>query len=387
MQPSTINTINTVAQVFLIVLGFVAFLIEFLSDHFQKGKARHNTLRVIKLVAALLVATLGGVTYKCGNVLSDRTEAQLSNKTAGLATQVGISELAVSAKAGSRKAFTSLMKMTDSSPTNDFLKATLRELELFYDNDRNLGEHLVLVQAGTLTDPGFSTDELVRSMVSGPDATEEAAINSLGHLNTKAAAAVRELCREAKESKNLRAAARATWALQEITGEKFRPLAFDAVGKWWEQHQTNPAYNGNYNGYFDVFKRLYDPPPVPFLPQEAEQYIKQLDDTIATDPDALHARCLKAGCLLMLGRQNEARPLLDEVRSRRADYYWLYMWDAAAHLRTNDTQGAIELLNKAFDKSPTAVVEQNVMQWKIFAPIRANERINWPSKKIKDVQP
>lgn len=50
------DTLNTTAQIVLTCLGFVAFCIEFFSDHFSKGKALHKDLRAAKLLTALLVA-------------------------------------------------------------------------------------------------------------------------------------------------------------------------------------------------------------------------------------------------------------------------------------------------------------------------------------------
>ena len=222
-------------------------------------------------------------------------QADLSTQQAALANQLKIAELAVAAKAGSRDAYGALVRTASDTPSNDFLRASMKELEFFYDALWNQDRYVVLVQTDTLADPGYASDELVQSMVNGPDYCEEAAINSLGKSKPKAAVGI--LCVKAQESKNLHAASRAIWALQEITGEKFRPLAFDAVTMWWQRNQTNVVYGGNYTGYFSVVKSMYQPP---VSLQRAEEYIGQLNATIETDPDALHARCLKAGFLIML---------------------------------------------------------------------------------------
>ena len=79
------GTLNTTAQVLLIILGFVAFLVEFLSDHFRKGEVRHNALRATKLSVAILVAVFGVVTFRCGTVLSEQAATELSAATNSLA--------------------------------------------------------------------------------------------------------------------------------------------------------------------------------------------------------------------------------------------------------------------------------------------------------------
>ncbi|MFA7053674.1 MAG: hypothetical protein WC328_11700, partial [Kiritimatiellia bacterium] len=257
-------------------------------------------------------------------------QAILSSQQARLGDQLGIAELAVSAKAGSRNAYETLLQNASHNQSNDFLRASMRDLEFFYDSLWSQDRYVILVQADTMADPGYSSDEMAYQIIAGPDYCEEAAINSLGR--TKPKATVGALCARAKETKNLHAASRAIWALQEITGEKFRPLAFESVDAWWQRNQTNAVYCGNYTAYCGVVKSMYQPP---WSSQQLEQYIGQLNATIETDPDALHARCLKAGFLIMLGRSAEAQPILDEVRKKRADYYWLYLWDAAASLKTN----------------------------------------------------
>ncbi len=309
-------------------------------------------------------------------------QAELANNQVELAEQLRIRKLAIAAKAGSRVAFNELHSLKgDSDAPEDLLSASRKEVELFYDTDHNQLSYIVLVQTETRKDPGFSTDEIVFNLMEGSPSLKEAAINSLGRAKSKAA--VKVLCKELKQTENLRVAARTTWALQKITGEEFRPLAFDHVIEWWAQ-QTNEVYCGDYSGYSLVRREMWVPP---LSTERVREFTTQLTPTIESDPSALHARCLKAGFLVLLGQDDEAKALFDDVRAKRSDYRWLNVWEAAAHLKTNDIATAESLINKAFAKSPSKDVEQIVRMWKIFNPIEGSTNINWPSKETTNAQP
>jgi hypothetical protein len=310
-------------------------------------------------------------------------QEELASQQGMLAGELRIQELAIAAKAGSRTAFTELQQM--QSTTNlfpDLISACAKDVELFYDADRYQDGYQILIKAETLNDPGFASDEIVYSMMNGPDYCEEGAINTLG--KRKAKAAVREICRKAAQTRSLRAAARTTWTLEEITGEKFRPLAFEHVQKWWDRNQTNTAYCGDYSGYTEVVREMWRPP---VTAEKLARFVDELRGTIDTDPQALHSRCLSAGFLFILNRDDEARALLDEVRKSQGDYYWLYVWDAAGHVKTNGVETAVGLLNKAFTKSPTKDVEETIRYWNIFNPIEGSTNVAWPSKKTPNAQP
>lgn len=309
-------------------------------------------------------------------------QSELEANQAKLAYQLRIRELAIAAKAGSRVAFNELHSLKEESETpENLLSASRKEVELFYDTDHNQLSYQILVNSETHKDPGFSTDELVLSMRDGAPLLKEAAINSLG--KAKSNAVVKILCEELEQTENLRVAARTTWALQKITGEEFRPLAFDHVLKWWNQ-QTNEVYCGDYSGYCLVCRKMWDPP---LSIERLREFIMQLTPTIESDPSALHARCLKAGFLVILRQDDEAKALFDDVRAKRPDYRWLNVWEAAAYLKANDIATAESLLNKAFAKSPTQDVERTVRMWKIFNPIKGSAKVNWPSQKRTNAQP
>ena len=305
----------------------------------------------------------------------------IEQQQAYLSKQLRIRELAVAAKAGSRDSYAAmiLLQSDDEQPTN-LLNASLKEIELFFDADRNQISFPIVVSSEMMKDPGYSVDELVNTLRTSPNLAE-AAVNSLGKLKSKAC--VKELCDIVLESDNLRVAARATRALQEITEERIRPLEFEKVTKWWEENLTNPIYNGSYDGYCSVVSSMKEQN---ITNAQLEKFIGKLNSTISSDPDALHSRCLAAGFLLMTtkfmtNKHAQALKLLDEVRNGNASYRWLHVWDAASGCNANNIDKAVEAINRAFQRSPTSDVEETVRKWKIFAPVRENEKINWPSKK------
>jgi hypothetical protein len=302
-------------------------------------------------------------------------QSKLELKQVDLSKQLKIRELAIASKAGSRASYEQLIALqNEPDQPSQLLNASIKEIELFFDADRNQLSFPVLVNTSTLKDPGYAVDEVMYYLLSAPHLAE-AAINTLSKLKTTGP--VGELCNLVKEGDDLRAAVRATRALQEITGEKIRPLEFEKVARWWKEHSTNTAYNGVYDGYSKV---VGDMGRGPISPLQVETFIQELDTAVSSDPDALHSRCLKAGFLLMLDRDEEARALLDEVEEKRKDYYWLHVWEAAVHAKTNNTQEAVTLINKAFARSPTEYMEQTIKRWNIFSTVRESNDIKWPSE-------
>lgn len=180
-------------------------------------------------------------------------QASLEQSQNSIANQLHIMQLAIAAKAGSRKAYNNLLELDETeSHFKDVIDASLKEIELYYDADRSQLSFKVLVKKETLKDPGGSVDEVIFTLRESPDLAE-AAVNTLSKLKSKAT--VNELCRLIEKTEDLRVAARATRAMGVLTGEKIRPLDFDKVGKWWKENYINSAYLGNYDGYCYVAKK------------------------------------------------------------------------------------------------------------------------------------
>lgn len=334
-------------------------------------------LQPLREKADSLVESVDNVRKDVGN-----KQVELERQQEELSKQLKIRELAVAAKAGSRSSYNALLELTkDHAEPRDLLNASLKEIELFFDADRSQLLFPTLVKASTMKDPGFSVDEVVHILRGSPQLVE-AAINTLSNLKDKAC--VKELCAFVEKTDNLRAAARATRALQVITGDQFRPLEFDKVGRWCTDTSSNPVYSGSYDGYLSVAQHMNHGA---ILPWQLDDFIKQLTVTCESDPDALHSRCLKAGFFLMLDRPEDAKLIFDEVKKKNSKYRWLLVWEAAERIKAGDRVEAVKLINQAFSVSADDEIEQTINYWNIFRPIRGDENILWPSKKARDSEP
>lgn len=315
----------------------------------------------------------------------ENKQGELEQQQTELSKQLKIAELAVAAKAGSRASYNRLLSLArDGTEQTDLLKASLKEIELFFDADRGQLSFQILVKKSTMKGPGYSVDEVVHILRTQPDLAE-AAINVLGTLKSKAS--VKELCAFIENTDDLRAAARATRALQIITDERFRPLEFEKVANWWTENSANKIYSGSYDGYLSVVQDMWHGP---VDAQRLERFVKQLTATCESDPNTLHAHCLKAGFLLILGQDEEANSILEEVQKKNDKYRWLLVWKAAERVKKGNMAEGVSLLNQAFSVSPDSELEQTVNWWNIFLPIRGNADVHWPSKtsggsKIKDM--
>ncbi len=79
-----------------------------------------------------------------------------------LQVNIHIQELAIASKAGSRSAYSELLRMNENEASkNNLLAASLKEIELFYDTDRGQLSYPVLVKTETMADPGYAVDEAI----------------------------------------------------------------------------------------------------------------------------------------------------------------------------------------------------------------------------------
>lgn len=288
--------------------------------------------------------------------------------------QLHIQELAISSKAGSKKSYMDLIEMSkDPNSKNDLINASLKEIEQFYDVDRNQVSFKRLVKTETMQDPGFSVDEAMLYLLNAEE-LKEAAINTLSLLKSKATIA--ELCKIVLTSEDLRLVNRAIRAIDIISEERIRPLDFKKVETWWKQNKDKKEFQGSYDGYCEVIKSMWKKP---IQASSIETFIKDLSSTIKSDPMALHSMCLKAGFLIMKGNIEEAKTVLNDVHKVKSDYYWYYVWNASLKIKEGDLESAVSSLNSAFKKSPTFDVVATIMFWDIFDPIIQNPKINWPN--------
>ena len=327
-----------------------------------------NKLKPLEKRAASLEGSIGEV----------RTDIESKSKSLEiqqdkLSKQLKITELSIAAKAGSRSAYDELLKLNnDAGGGNEFLVASVKEIEFFFDVDRNQLSYMTLVSGDTMKDPGYSSDEVIARMHAAPD-MQVAAINTLARLKNKAT--VMELCRLLSVTTNLHVATRITRALEEITGEKFRPLEFDRVTKWWRGNERNPLYRGNYGGYLETINGDAGQMKTTELPY----YISRLAETCESDPGAYHALCLRAAFLIMLNRDDEANALLKGVPSPQRNR-WCLVWTAAVKIKKDDLRGGVDSINQAFSVSSDFEIANEIKKWLIFSPVLMDKSIKWPSQ-------
>jgi tetratricopeptide (TPR) repeat protein len=336
-----------------------------------------DKLKPLNKEAAELKSTIDVMNKQISDKQSMLEEGQVK-----LSNQLHIQKLAIASKAGSRKAYSELLEMRiNGANGNGLIAASLKEIELFYDADRHQLSYPVLVKKETMKDPGYAVDEVFYVLHNSPNFVE-AAINTLSRQ--KSEAAIAELCKIVFNTKDLRAAARATRAIEIITDEKIRPLDFIKVEVWWEQNKDNNKFLGNYDGYCEVVSRMWQRP---INNSRLVDFINSLSETIDSDPNALHSMCLKAGFLMMSDDFDSAKNILNAIKQIKNDYYWLYVWEAPYKINEGDIEGAIASVNSAFKKSPTSDVINTIKYWKIFEPIKEDPQIDWPRKEERDAQP
>jgi hypothetical protein len=81
------DSVNTIAQIVLILCGFIVAICEIFSDEFKKGQFGHNVLRGAKILIGFVIAALGVVTWYCGNVLDKEKSTQLTAAQQTVSTQ------------------------------------------------------------------------------------------------------------------------------------------------------------------------------------------------------------------------------------------------------------------------------------------------------------
>lgn len=229
----------------------------------------------------------------------------------------------------------------------------------------------ILVDSISLKDPGYSIEEVIY-LFNNQLSLREEAVNTIKQLGRKSA--VQELCTLIKGEENLRVLARTTLAVEKLTEAKFLPLEYEKVQLWWTRNQDNPEFHGSYDGYLKVRDKIaHSSMKTADLPS----HIKLLEETIESDPKALHARCLKAGLFIILGNDQEAENELKEVEAINSNYVWLDFWRSALALKQERREDAIALLNKALERSP-ARVEHSAKIWKMFHSLLLEKKVHWP---------
>ncbi|MCF6153920.1 MAG: tetratricopeptide repeat protein [Candidatus Brocadia sp.] len=302
---------------------------------------------------------------------------QIEKNQTSLHEQLHVQQLAVASKAGSRKDYEELKGIAASeSELQIYARAALKEIELYFDADRNQRAYITLVESISRQNPGFSVEEVID--IYHNSGLQEAAVNVLYDLNRKMA--VQELCDSLDSEQDLRVIARMTRTLEKLTGERFRPLDTDAVKAWWSINRSRSEYKSPYGGYLKALTLIRRGS---LTGNDVKQIISLLDETIQADPEALHARCLRGFYLMLLGNYDKAEEEFKEVEKHNKDYRWLLLYEAILLVVQNKIDQAIELLNKALERSPSLeiVAKQLILSKELIT----NPKIKWPSEKTKQL--
>lgn len=319
-----------------------------------------------------------------GNEITIRQD-QIKKDQQSLRKQLHIQQLAIASKAGERLKYEELKNIVkEDTEFKNYAKTALKEVEYFYHTDRYLLSYQVLVDPISLKKINYSVDEVVGIFQKNPK-LREPAVNVLCDMNKKCV--VEELCKYIDSLQGLRVISRITRALEKLTGEKFKPLDVSAVKAWWSRNSDREEYKSPYKGYSDslmwyniVMQKLVN------LPTESPEkvvdpFISGLNETIQKDPEALHSRCIRGFCYVLLKKYDEAEKEFSEIEKRNSDYRWLWFWKAASCSKQNRVEMAVESLNRALKLSPG--LENTIKKSEWFQNLAKNTKIKWPSEQEK----
>ncbi|MBM4056405.1 MAG: hypothetical protein FJ264_17395 [Planctomycetes bacterium] len=290
-----------------------------------------------------------------------------------------IQQLTTAAKAGSRRDYEELNEISTKDPRiQTYTKAALNDIFFYFDAERNIGGRTLgdLIARKPIE---CSVDEVIDIYHNADPSLglRESAINTLAKL--KKDTAVQEICDSIYKEQNLRVIARMIRALSILTDEYFETLDINKVKTWWGKNPNKEKYKSCYKEYLEAL--AYIRKKSSLSDEESKYVISLLEKTIEMDPDALHARCLRAAYLANIGKYDDAEIELKEVEKRNNNYRWLYYFQAELFVWRKNYDKAIESLNQAMSISPS--IENNVKNALIFKDLVKDPQIKWPSEKTK----
>jgi len=297
-----------------------------------------------------------------------------------LRSQVQIQELLVSAKSGAWSAYLELIARAGAETAGSPAAITaLRDIEMHFDMDRGQLSARVLVDSITQQSVSYSPDELVGLLMHQDAGMRESAVNMLSKQGTEKT--LYYLCSLLQQEQDTRVIARTTLALEKLGKSRLRPLDRDSALAWCSNNREASTLDV-LAPYFAVKAALdatgwngdvVDPRV------NIDQLITWLDDTIRTEPKALHARCIKAALLTSQGRFAEADIAFEEVAAQDSRYKWLLLWRTVAHLKQAKRDAAIETMNTLLEVAPgTALAAEQIPT---LRDLRAEPSVNWQKTK------
>ena len=302
---------------------------------------------------------------------------QLSAAQAAITRQVRIQQLAIAAKAGGLSEYEDLKQAADSqSQDTSAAKATLKEVELYYDADRAQLSYRALVDSVSHQDPGWSYEEMLMKLESHDPSYREAATNVIAQIggSNKSQGIVEDLVDALKKEANLRVIARITRAITLITKVEFKPLDRQAIFDWWQLHDKDPAYQSPYGGFRKALPLLDSADSA----EEKRKVISSLDETIKNDPNAVYTRALKLRYLIAFGDFGAADNEVTEIEKHQGDFRWALLWKSLLLYGETKPDEAVTAINTAFNRSPE--LAEFAKGDPAFAGLLQNPKIVWPKQ-------
>ena len=351
------------------LFGVVQWLPGYVRDKITEPKVNSTIDRIITDKSSVYVDnklkpledSVAGTTEELNKVASDvrKKQKELEESQSVIREQVRIQQLASQAKGGDGDAWKELGKI--SAGSGELVapaRTAVKEVELFYDADRNQVAYPTWADIVSKQDPGFSADELMLRYFQNEDADREAIVNTLARTaGDHPESVIGFLCEAIEQEKNLRVKARITRALAQLSKQEFRPLDTDAVNAWWKLNEGE-KYKSPYSEILDLsrFQRgerkfdLASPAPsfVSSPKDDNERQIELLEKIIAVDSRAFYARVVKAATLIDQSHLGPADDELRKVEKERPDYYQALFVRSIWHLKGGDKSKAVD----SFESSP-----------------------------------
>lgn len=312
-----------------------------------------------------LESKIGSLTAYIDNIKHDISKKQkrINNKQVLFSKLLKIQELTASCKAGTPDSYAKYNELRrlagEKTSFQPFANAALRDIFFYFDTDSNVAGR------GLIKSTLYSVDEVINIYHTEDPIRDmqESAINTLAIL--KRDTAVQEICDSIYKEQNLRVISRMIRALKILTGEPFDTLDINAVKTWWENYADKEKYKSYYKEYMEAVTYLEGKKTI--SEEESKYLISLLDKTIKMDPDALHARCLRASILTYLRKESDAEKEFNEVENRNNKYRWLFYYRAILFLNKKEKPKAIESLKEAISIFPS--MDEIIIKEPIFNDI------------------
>jgi tetratricopeptide (TPR) repeat protein len=308
-------------------------------------------------------------------------QALLADQQVLIKNQQHIQELLVEANSGNLAAYQELQSI--SAQTNNLAviaTASLTELNLLFDIYRfrsyGVREFADPVSLKVVQEP---IDEVIILDLNSPNwsqrETAVARIAAAKKDNT-----VPHLCERLFIETNLFVVADITKALNDITGHLFDPLDIDSVKKWWDANKLSLKYQSPYRKLRQFYQNDAEAVYVGIL--LATNSIPLLKEVVEADPTAWWSRCLLGSCYIITGDFTNADKEFSETEKNYPNYGLLHFDKSLFFLCQNNTDKAVESLNKALELRASY---EELARRTFNDRFLTNSKIHWPSNSTNAI--